>query len=75
MLALFLVPVTAQACPVCFSGNGEENRAAFLFTTIFLTSLPLAMIGGVVWWLRRRLLETERERPARVERLPGLRRT
>jgi hypothetical protein len=59
MLVLFCVPVTALACPVCFAGNGEESRTAFLTTTIFMTSLPLAMIGGVIWWLRRRLLQQD----------------
>ncbi len=58
---VILLPAAAQACAVCFSGNGEENRAAFLFTTVFLTALPLVMIGGVVWWFRRRFVQIERE--------------
>jgi high-affinity Fe2+/Pb2+ permease len=57
-----LLPAAAQACPVCFSGNGEANRAAFMITTAFLTALPLVMIGGVVWWFRRRFVQMERER-------------
>ncbi len=61
-LGVVLLPAAAQACPVCFSGNGEENRAAFLITTAFLTALPLVMIGGVVWWFRRRFVQIERAR-------------
>lgn len=49
----------AHACPSCASPL-EENRQAFVDTTILLTVLPLAMIGGFVWWLRRRTREMER---------------
>jgi hypothetical protein len=48
----------AYACPSCASPL-EENRQAFVDTTILLTVLPLAMIGSFVWWLRRRTRETE----------------
>jgi high-affinity Fe2+/Pb2+ permease len=54
VLALFLYAPAALACPVCFSAKNEENRVAFIVTTAFLTFLPLGLIGGGVWWLRRR---------------------
>ena len=57
-LTLALVPEIASACPVCFSGT-EETRFAFLLTTIFLTLLPLLLVGSLVWWLRRRVLEVQ----------------
>ena len=44
----------AYACPSCASPL-EENRQAFVDTTIFLTVVPLMMIGGFIWWLRRRV--------------------
>lgn len=47
-----LWPALAQACPVCFSLS-PRSRWAFLGTTIFLSLLPLGMIGGGLWWLRR----------------------
>jgi hypothetical protein len=50
----------AHACPSCASPL-EENRQAFVDTTIFLTLLPLAMIGGFVWWVRRRSRAIELE--------------
>jgi hypothetical protein len=49
----------ARACPSCASPL-EENRQAFVDTTIFLTVVPLTMIGGFIWWLRRRSKEMER---------------
>ena len=51
----------AHACPSCASPL-EENRQAFVDTTIFLTVLPLMMIGGLIWWIRRKAREME-ERP------------
>jgi high-affinity Fe2+/Pb2+ permease len=52
--ALGLAPGAALACSVCMSGRDDETRAAFLATTGLLTALPLLMVGGLVWWLRRR---------------------
>ena len=66
-LALLALPAVAEACAVC--GAADRNRAAFLGTTIFLSLLPLGMIGGGVLWLRRRAGGTwraefeEREEP------------
>lgn len=48
----------AQACPSCASPL-EENRQAFVDTTILLTVLPLIMIGGFIWWLRRKAQQLE----------------
>jgi hypothetical protein len=49
---LGLTPHAALACSVCYSAN-DGNRLAFLLTTIFLSFLPLGIIGGVVYWLWR----------------------
>ncbi len=48
----------AYACPSCASPL-EENRQAFVDTTIFLTVVPLLMIGGFVWWIRRKTRQME----------------
>jgi hypothetical protein len=40
------------ACAVCFDLS-SGSRAAFFITTIFLSLLPLLMIAGVVWYIRR----------------------
>lgn len=52
-------PALALACPVCFSAKDEASRIAFLATTVFLTALPLVLIGGVVMWLTRRVQAAE----------------
>ncbi len=55
----------ASACPSCASPL-EENRQAFVDTTIFLTVVPLMMIGGFIWWLRKRSREMEPPTPISV---------
>ncbi len=43
----------AHACAVCVTAS-ERSRLAFFVTTIFLTLLPLALIGAGLYWLARR---------------------
>lgn len=53
--ALFAAaPRVALACSVCSAGRDDETRVAFLATTGLLTALPFVLVGGLVWWLRRR---------------------
>ncbi len=47
-----LVPSGADACTVC--GAGADNGNQFIGMTAFLTLTPLAVIGGVVYWLKTR---------------------
>ncbi len=54
LLVVLLAPQLGRACAVCFSSN-DENRLAFAVTTVFLTALPLVMIGCFVLWLRQRV--------------------
>lgn len=62
------VPSLAQACSVCTAGREEENAAAFLLSTIFMSLLPLTVIGTIVsvlWWHLRKLdADDSRERAA-----------
>jgi hypothetical protein len=44
----------AHACPVCFSAKDDAQRQAFFDTTVFLTLLPVAMIGGIAYWIAKR---------------------
>lgn len=53
---LVVFPDVAYACPVCFDPR-DENRVAFLATTIFMSLFPLSMVGGVGLWLRKRARE------------------
>ena len=55
-------PQAALACAVCSSGKEEANRVAFILTTAILSVLPLLMVGGLVWWLRRRARDLDSAR-------------
>ena len=44
----------AWACPVCSDPN-DPNQTAYLVSTIFMSLLPLAVIGGGAWWLWSRM--------------------
>lgn len=47
-----LWPALALACATC-NGANDRNRAAFFWTTVFLSLLPLACIAaGFAWWAR-----------------------
>ena len=52
-----LVPGLADACSVCFDPE-EANRQAFLDMTILMSLLPLALIGGGVLWIRKRVKDS-----------------
>ena len=43
----------AWACPACGGAGSEESRAAYIATTVVLSLLPLSMIFGCAYWLRR----------------------
>jgi uncharacterized iron-regulated membrane protein len=47
-------PRAALACAVCLGSQSELSRKAFFGTTMLLTLLPFALIGGLIWWVRRR---------------------
>jgi hypothetical protein len=56
LLLLVALPDVAHACPVCFDPR-DENRVAFLATTVFMSLFPLGMVGGLGLWLRKRARE------------------
>jgi hypothetical protein len=58
--AALAAPRAAAACAVCSAGREDETRVAFLWTTVFLSVLPLLMAGGIALWLRRRVREHAR---------------
>ena len=47
------LPASASACAVCGVGNGR-NKMAFFLTTIFLSLLPLGLIGAGLVYLARK---------------------
>lgn len=44
------LPASVLACPVCRDPR-EDNQAAFLSMTIFMSLLPLSLIGGLIGYL------------------------
>ena len=65
-----LAPSAALACAVC-AGGTSDNRIEFILTTALLTFLPLGLIGGVIWYLRRRYLALANQPPSdATPRLP-----
>jgi heme/copper-type cytochrome/quinol oxidase subunit 2 len=59
------VPSVAAACSVCTAGRDDENAAAFLISTIFMSLTPLIVIGGIIYLLVHRVRKFEAERQAR----------
>lgn len=55
---LAAAPRVALACPVCV-GSSDRNAAAFAATTTFLSALPLAMVFGMFFYLKRRARQAE----------------
>jgi hypothetical protein len=55
-----VIPVLL-ACATCFDPN--ETSQALLQATIFLSLLPLAMLGGAGWYAWRRVLSHESHLP------------
>lgn len=51
------MPGLAWACAVCFDAT-DQNRQAFLDTTILMTGLPLALVAGGVYWVTRQYTTT-----------------
>lgn len=60
LLLVAVLPDAVAACPVCFDAR-DENRLAFLSTTVFLSLLPLGMVAGAGLWLRKRSKELDEE--------------
>jgi hypothetical protein len=59
---LTAAPASALACPVCALVGTGDNTWAYQAMTAMLTLLPLAMIGGTVWWLARLAARADTER-------------
>ena len=47
-----LIPVMAHACATC--GFVDPSTPFYLKMIVFMTSLPLLFVGGVVFYLKRK---------------------
>ena len=74
-LALSVVPLVAvalpaAACPNCIAAQDSNVQWAFLIASVFMTALPLVLIGSGVFWLWRRATRIAAEEASGVIRLP-----
>ena len=51
--AVFLLPMTAQACAVCLTGASANDPVtdAFNWSVLFLMAMPYTVVGSVAGWL------------------------
>ena len=52
----------AAACAVCFSGR-DESRVMYLLTTIFMTLIPIAVLGVGIYWVVKKATATDSAPP------------
>lgn len=63
MMFVLAVPTAALACAVCGTSGMENNSWAYFAMTMVLSGLPIAMVGGVVFWAYRRTAAADAELP------------
>ena len=63
LLLVVLAPASALACPVCGLAGPGNNGGAYFAMTMMLSIVPLAFIGGMSWWVYRRIRSQADEVP------------
>jgi hypothetical protein len=48
VFAAALMPRVAAACPACFAASNARTVSAYYASTMLLSLMPFALIGGVV---------------------------
>jgi len=71
LVLVLLAPLDAAACPLCIAAQDKSVQIAYMAASAFMTFLPLGLIGGLVYWLRRRARQLALEEEAGVIRLPS----
>ncbi len=67
---IMALPELAQACAVCSGGDDLAVKDSYIDATIFMSILPLAVIGGGVYTLRRRFQARDAEFQGPVSKGP-----
>ncbi len=49
-----LAPRAAEACAVCVSSRDDGSQLGFMLGTLIMTPMPFLVVGGVIFFLRRR---------------------
>ena len=50
-IALIYSPAIANACAVCWAGDGGPIEEAFNWSVLFLMATPYAVVGSIAGWL------------------------
>lgn len=64
-------PEAAHACSVCMGGTTDPAQGGFFVSAMVLSSLPVALGGGLALWLRhraRRLSQREQDGFGEIDR-------
>ena len=56
-------PAAAQACSACILAD-PKTSATYLKMTLVMSALPLALLGGITYWLWRRYAPSKAPRVA-----------
>jgi hypothetical protein len=72
--ALAYSPAIANACAVCWAGDGGPIEEAFNWSVLFLMATPYAVVGSIAGWLfySYRRSAAKRERNAATQPLGHL---
>lgn len=54
---MLLQPHVSLACAVCGTGQRDPTANTYLLSTAFLSLIPLGLIGGVIWYVVKRVRE------------------
>lgn len=54
LAVVLLLADGAAACAVCAVGEDPRSRDTYILSTVMMSSLPLLLVGGLVWYVRRR---------------------
>jgi hypothetical protein len=67
--AIIYSPAFANACAVCWAGDGGPIEEAFNWSVLFLMAAPYTVVGSIVGWLvyRYRRSAAKRERNEAVQ--------
>lgn len=64
--AWVLAPGAAFACSVCVGAGSADTQSAYRAMTAFMTFTPIAIVGSVIYWIRRRFKALDAEEEARM---------
>jgi heme/copper-type cytochrome/quinol oxidase subunit 2 len=70
--ALIYSPAVANACAVCWAGDGGPIEEAFNWSVLFLMATPYAVVGSIAGWLfytHRRLAARRKKNDATQPRV------